>query len=115
MMSAVTPNPKKRSFLLPKGYKDLIDLLKPKAKVKNLTIPPFRVNGRIRASMVDVRDAEGKAVGIMGLHDALELAKSRGLDLVEVDDMQPRSICLIIDYGAFRFQVSQGKKSGMKW
>jgi len=113
-MRSVTPNPRKRGFSLPKGCKDLVDLLKPKKKTENLAPSSFRVNGKIRAPTVDVRGAQGEALGLMTLREALNLARQQQLDLVEIDATASPPVCLLIDYGAFRFQISEGKKPGKK-
>jgi len=56
-----------------------------------------------------VINAEGEQVGVMSRYDALELASSQDLDLVEVSPMADPPVCRIIDYGKFLFE--QNKKS----
>ena len=48
-------------------------------------------------------------MGVMSRYDALELASSQELDLVEVSPMADPPVCRIIDYGKFLFE--QNKKS----
>ena len=43
-----------------------------------------RVNERIRVREVRLIDDEGNQVGVIATRDALEMARERGLDLVEV-------------------------------
>ncbi|HOB32857.1 MAG TPA: hypothetical protein PKH32_08265, partial [Verrucomicrobiota bacterium] len=43
-----------------------------------------RVNGKIRAREVRVIGADGKQIGVLSLGEALTLARSQGLDLVEI-------------------------------
>src|SRR5207237_5945395 len=93
-MGRVTPNLKRRSYLLPPGCKDLIDVLRLKRKTKlapkALAIHPIStehvfVNGKIRAPEVRVCAEDGTVLGVYRLSDALELAQKRDLDLVLVN------------------------------
>jgi len=54
-------------------------------------------------------DANGEQVGILSRLDALQLASSQDLDLVEVSPTADPPVCRIIDYGKFVFE--QNKKS----
>ncbi len=67
------------------------------------------MNDGIRAKEVRVIDDEGKQAGIMPLYDALELAKDRALDLVEVSKEANPPVCKIMDYGKFKYE--QNKKA----
>jgi translation initiation factor IF-3 len=58
---------------------------------------------------VRVIDAAGQQAGIMALGDALRLAESQGLDLVEVSPMARPPVCRIMDYGKFKYE--QAKKA----
>lgn len=64
----------------------------------------LRVNEQIRAREVRVIDASGQRAGIMPLADALRLAESQDLDLVEVAPMATPPVCRIMDFGKFRYQ-----------
>lgn len=59
----------------------------------------MRFNERIRALKVLVIDDEGKKVGVMMTRDAVELARSKGLDLVEVAPEADPPVTRIMDYG----------------
>jgi translation initiation factor IF-3 len=58
---------------------------------------------------VRVIDENGQQVGIMSLGDALRLAESKELDLVEVSPMARPPVCRIMDYGKFKYE--QAKKA----
>ncbi|HXG17875.1 MAG TPA: translation initiation factor IF-3 [Methylomirabilota bacterium] len=62
-----------------------------------------RINQQIRAREVRVIDADGTQVGIMPLGEALRLAESKELDLVEVSPTATPPVCRIMDYGKFRY------------
>jgi translation initiation factor IF-3 len=53
--------------------------------------------------------ADGEQVGVMSRYDALQLAVSQELDLVEVSPTAEPPVCRIIDYGKFVFE--QNKKT----
>ncbi len=110
-MGSVTPDPKKRSYLLPLGSKDLIDVLK---GAPTLKLPPdatVRVNGKIRAREVRVIGEQGQQLGIMSLSNALRLAQTARVDLVEIARQAKPPICRLVDYGKFRYELSKkGKK-----
>jgi len=66
------------------------------------------VNNYIRAKEVRVIDNEGKQLGVMNIFDAIDLAKSRGLDLIQVTEKVDPPVCRIADYGKYLY--SQQKK-----
>ena len=72
--------------------------------------PPLRRNGKIRAREVRVVDSEKKPLGVMALSDALKLALTQGLDLVEIAPTANPPVCRIVDYGKFRYEESKREK-----
>ncbi len=61
----------------------------------------------IKAQEVRLIDEEGKQIGILSLKEALNIAKERGYDLVEVAPNATPPVCKIIDYGKYRYQLSK--------
>ena len=120
-MSSITPDPNRRDYLLPPGCKDLIDVLKqtpkdkPQAATETVPIHPIStehvfVNGKIPAREVRVCDEAGIVLGIFRLSDALALAESRELDLVLISAKGKPYLCVLIDYGKYRYQQAKKKK-----
>jgi translation initiation factor IF-3 len=72
--------------------------------------PPQRRNGKIRAREVRVIDEDKKPLGVMPLSDALRLAQSKGLDLIEIAANAEPPVCRIVDYGKFRYEESKRTK-----
>src|SRR5262245_30234363 len=107
-MASITPNPKKRGYLLPPGCKDLIDILQ--GVPSQLSLSTARVNGKIRAPEVRVIGERGEELGIMPLADALQLAASCSIDLVEIAPRARPPVCRIVDYGRFRYELSRRRK-----
>jgi hypothetical protein len=100
-MAGIIPNPKKRGYLLPKGFSDLIDVLE--GKPKKPLFPgerPARINEQIQAPRVRVIDASGWLLGVMTAADALNLARSKGLDLLEIAPKAHPPVCIIVDCAA---------------
>jgi translation initiation factor IF-3 len=52
---------------------------------------------------------DGDQVGILALHEALDLAAGKGLDLVEVSPNAEPPVCRVMDYGKYVFE--QNKKT----
>jgi hypothetical protein len=108
-MGSITPNPKKRGYLLPPGCKDLVHVLQGAPKSPSLATS-VRINGKIRAQEVRVIGEQGEQFGILSLVDALSLARSRGVDLVEIAPKARPPICRIVDFGRFRYEASKKRK-----
>jgi translation initiation factor IF-3 len=73
-----------------------------------------RVNGKIRAREVRVIGHDGKQVGILSLGDALNLARSHGVDLVEIAPTATPPVCRVVDYGKFRYEQAKKDKESKK-
>jgi translation initiation factor IF-3 len=77
--------------------------------------PPFvRVNGKIRARELRVIGTDGKQLGILSLGEALTLARSNGMDLVEIAPNATPPVCRIVDYGKFRYEQAKREKESRK-
>jgi leucyl-tRNA synthetase len=61
------------------------------------------VNGQIKAASVVVFEPSGKSIGTMPLAEALEKAKASSVDLIEIDSSVQPPVCLLQDFGTFRF------------
>ncbi len=66
-----------------------------------------RINREIRAHSVLVIANDGERLGIMPPLDAFNIARERGLDLVEVAPDARPPVCKIMDYGRFKYQESK--------
>jgi translation initiation factor IF-3 len=61
----------------------------------------------IRAKEIRVIDEEAGQLGIMSPEQALAIARSRELDLVEVAPGATPPVCRIMNYGKFQYQKSK--------
>jgi translation initiation factor IF-3 len=101
-VGSLTPNPKKRDYLLPPGCKDLVDVLQDAPETPSPTPP--RVNSSIQAREVRVIGEDGERLGIFSLADALKLARSLGVDLVEIAPTALPPVCRVMDFGKYRYE-----------
>ena len=73
-----------------------------------------RLNERVRAPQVRLIDEEGKLIGLMSSFSALNMAKEKGLDLVEIHDKSVPPVCKIMDYGKWKFENKKKEKQNKK-
>jgi translation initiation factor IF-3 len=72
--------------------------------------PLHRRNGKIRAREVRVLDETKQQLGVMSLNEALRIAMSKGLDLVEIAPNATPAVCRIVDYGKFMYEEAKKNK-----
>jgi translation initiation factor IF-3 len=76
--------------------------------------PETRVNERIRVPQVRVIADDGQQVGVLPVREALALAQSKGLDLVEVSPTARPPVCRIMDYGKFKYEQNLRARKAKK-
>lgn len=57
-----------------------------------------------------VIDEAGKQIGVMNIFDAIDLAKSRGLDLIQVTEKVEPPICKMGDYGKYLYSLQKKER-----
>jgi translation initiation factor IF-3 len=57
-----------------------------------------------------VVDEDGQPLGVMPSHEALRLAQSRSLDLVEIAPNSKPPVCKVIDYGKYNYERQKKDK-----
>lgn len=72
------------------------------------------VNNFIRSKEVRVIDETGQQLGIMNIFEAIDLAKSRGLDLIQVTEKVEPPICKIANYGKYLYAQAKKEKKMKK-
>jgi translation initiation factor IF-3 len=63
-----------------------------------------RINDRIRVPRVKVVDENGVMLGEMPTLQALQIARERGFDLVEVAAEARPPVCKLLDYGKYKYE-----------
>ena len=89
-------------------------------KLRRFTIAAKKTvkrNEQIHSSEIRLIDNDGSQVGIITIEEAIELAKSKGMDVVEVSPNASPPVCRVMDFGKFIFEKkkkSQGAKKKQK-
>lgn len=72
------------------------------------------VNEKIRAREVRVIDSNGDQLGVKSRQEALEIARTRELDLVLVAPNAKPPVCRIMDYGKYRYEQQKREQAARK-
>jgi translation initiation factor IF-3 len=73
-----------------------------------------RVNEQIRVPEVRLIDEKGGQVGVVPTADALQIARERGTDLVEVAPNADPPVCRLMDYGKFLYERSKREREARR-
>jgi len=65
------------------------------------------MNDRIRAKQVRLIGDDGEQLGVLDLEKALELAKEKNLDLIQVTEKVEPPVCKIMDHGKFLYLLKK--------
>jgi translation initiation factor IF-3 len=57
---------------------------------------------------------KGEQLGVMALYQALEMAKKKGFDLVEVAPTAVPPVCRLMDYGKFKYEQAKKEREMRK-
>lgn len=68
----------------------------------------------IRIPEIRVIDNQGNNLGVMSSKEALQIARDRDLDLVEVSPNANPPVCRIIDFGKFLYERTKKEKEAKK-
>jgi translation initiation factor IF-3 len=73
---------------------------------------PF-INNQIRAARVRLIDETEKQVGVVSLGEAIQMARERNLDLIQVTERIEPPVCKIMEYGKYLYSL-QKREKGVK-
>jgi translation initiation factor IF-3 len=85
-----------------------------KISFRNNKKPFHRINSQIKNEEVRVLMDDGEQLGVMKTNEAIDLAKNRKMDLVEIAASNNPPVCKIIDYGKFKYQEQKKKNEAKK-
>lgn len=68
------------------------------------------INNFIRAKEVRVIDETGAQLGLMNIFAAIDLAKSKGLDLIQVTEKVEPPVCRIGNYGKYLYSLQKKER-----
>ncbi|MEI7765047.1 MAG: translation initiation factor IF-3 [bacterium] len=69
-----------------------------------------RINNQIRAQELRIIDSENQNLGVLSIKEALELAQSKGMDLIEINPNANPPIAKIMDFGKYQYEASKKLK-----
>jgi translation initiation factor IF-3 len=73
-----------------------------------------RTNERIRVPEVRLIDENGQQQGVVSRDQALDYARSKDLDLVEVAPDARPPVCRVLDYSKYKYEQEQKQKAARK-
>ena len=82
--------------------------------IPNQNKDEHRINERIRVPQVRLIDEHGNQVGVVPTYEALQMARDRGLDLMEVSPNAQPPVCKICDYGKFKYEKKKKEQQAKK-
>ncbi len=83
-------------------------------EVKRDIFKKLRINEEIRAKEVRLVGDKGEQLGVMPFVQALEAARKRNLDLVEVSATSVPPVCRLLDYGKYRYEQERKEREARK-
>lgn len=72
------------------------------------------MNEAIRVSQVRLIDADGSQLGIKMRQEALAIARTADLDLVEIAPQSDPPVCKVMDFGKYKYELTQKAKLAKK-
>ncbi len=73
-----------------------------------------RSNNRITSSEIQVIASDGENLGILNLHDAINRAREKGLDLIEIAPNAKPPVCKIMDMGMYKYDAQKKANKAKK-
>ncbi len=59
-------------------------------------------------------DDQGEMLGVVTIDRAIQVAQSKGLDLVEISPTAEPPVCKVLDFGKYKFDLRRKKQEGKK-
>ena len=73
-----------------------------------------KANERIRSPQVQVISNDGKNLGTLPTQEAINIAKQKGLDLIEISPNANPPVCKIIDIGKYKYDLQKKANKAKK-
>ena len=73
-----------------------------------------RTNEKIRATQVRVINSDGQNLGTLSTQEAINIAKQKGLDLIEISPRANPPVCKIIDIGKYKYDLQKKANKAKK-
>jgi translation initiation factor IF-3 len=69
-----------------------------------------RINNQIRARELRVIDSDNQNIGVLSFKEAIELAQSKNLDLIEISPNANPPVAKIMNFGKYQYEASKKLK-----
>ena len=79
-----------------------------------VSIREYRVNEKIKGKEVRVIGENGEKLGVMTVRDALQSAREKNTDLVEVAPTAQPPVCRMLDFGKFKYEQAKKERESHK-
>ena len=73
-----------------------------------------KANERIRTPQVQVIGSDGKNLGTLATQEAINIARQKGLDLIEISPNANPPVCKIIDIGKYKYDLQKKANKAKK-
>ena len=73
-----------------------------------------KTNERIRSLDVQVINSNGENLGVLAIKKAMEIARSEGLDLIEISPNANPPFCKIMDIGKYKYDMQKKASKAKK-
>jgi len=73
-----------------------------------------RVNDQIESPQIRLIDQNGNMVGVVSLHQGLQMAYEAGLDLVEISPGADPPVCKLLDIGKYKYEQQKKQSEARK-
>ena len=73
-----------------------------------------KTNERIRSLDVQVINSNGENLGVLAIKKAMEIARSEGLDLIEISPNANPPVCKIMDIGKYKYDMQKKASKAKK-
>ncbi|MEI6079530.1 MAG: translation initiation factor IF-3 [bacterium] len=73
-----------------------------------------RRNEAIRDHEVRLIDETGQMLGVMQTRDAMQMAREKGLDLMELDPNSKPIVAKLVDYGKYKYELKKKQQEAKK-
>ncbi len=73
-----------------------------------------RTNYRIKSLDVQVINSSGENLGVLPIKEAIDAAKSEGLDLIEISPNANPPVCKIMDMGKYKYDMQKKANKAKK-
>lgn len=95
----------------------VLNSAKLKANTSNgviIILKDLNINERIRSKEVRLVGENSEQIGVVPIAEALNYARNKGLDLIEVAPQANPPVCRVMDYGKYKYELGKKDRESAK-